>query len=700
MMRGKAISTTKWGTACAQCSTAKAKCSGRSATPGSKCDRYMRALVEAMHRPGPQTAESPTSGSNNAENPAFDSLASTPENPSSPSLPGDIAETVCSASSAHSHMGSYEGAPFSQAPLPESYFFSSRPGCLNNTPGQFSSLFDGRDDMDERLLTKYRTQLMPLHPFVIVPDHVPATVFKTHRPFLMLAIRVVAGFESLQSMHGQMQLILDYLSDRMFRQAERSLDLLMGIVVVLGWYHYHCMKHSQLNNLLCLAESLVSDLGLNRRPVGQTEERTIDERRLLLGVWYLRSSAAMYLQQLTSMPFTSYMRQCLVDVQQEKEHELDDVLVYYLKVQYLTERVAVLMSPQVEQEQPTTERSAAMASSQEYFDKIIRDMPEALKNNGVQSLGPSLPESNQQANTFTAMITTHLNTVVLRLCEPQPSSLPLTNLHVSSPDLRRSRSPSAASHIETSLGNSNAPVRSWFESWVKGIPLSLYRSLPSNLVFQLLYAVGSLARNDQDGSSAQEAAFRGRSVSPSSTEAIHILDRLVALSLTTPDMTHFWAALGERYDEVCAPSIDNFSDYGDEAPSAPMGWMQGGSSQSPPRGLGPATQQLYHGNLFIPPSRVGSVGPAGQDDYQVGHTSVPMLPVSGSMTHLHPTQWVAVGAEAQAWDANPAAAAPWQPSAAAPQIMVPEDLDPQLWLPTTAQGGSNTPYAEGPYYMG
>ncbi|KAK4227383.1 hypothetical protein QBC38DRAFT_509755 [Podospora fimiseda] len=617
MMRGKAIPTTKWGTACAQCATAKAKCSGRSSTPGSKCDRT--------------SSSSTTTG----ENPAFDSIVSTPENPPSPSLPGDIDDTTCSSSSARSRMGSYETG---RASVPDSYFFSTRPHCLNNPSNQINSLFaEGRDDLDEVLLTRYRTQLMPLHPFVIIPDHVPATVLKAHRPFLMLTIRMVAGFESLNSMRGQMQLIMDHLSERMFRQAERSLDLLMGIVVVLGWYHYHCMKHSQLNNLLCLAESLVSDLGLNRRPAGQMEERAIDEKRLLLGVWYLRSSAAMYLQQLTSMPFTSYMRQCLVDVQQEKEHFLDHVLVYYLKVQYLTERVAVLMSPQVEQEQPQAELSAAMASSQEYFDKIMRDMPESLKNN--------------------------------------------------------------PSNIETSLRNTNAPVRAWFESWVKQIPLSTYRSLPSSLVFQLLYAVGSLVRSGHEGRNAQEAAFRARSVSPSSTEAIHILDRLVALSLTAPDMANFWAALGEGYDELCSPSMDNFSDPGDEAPSAPMGWME--PNNSPPGGLRQTARPVsYHGSLFIPPSRVGSVGPSSQEDYQVqSHTSVPMLPVSGSMTHLHPTQWVT---EPQTWDhhTDPTATS-WQASSVtAPQMMITgtEDLDPQLWMPTTTQGGSTASYAEGDYY--
>lgn len=39
MMRAKPIQTTKWGTACAQCAAAKAKCSRQSGSQGSRCDR-------------------------------------------------------------------------------------------------------------------------------------------------------------------------------------------------------------------------------------------------------------------------------------------------------------------------------------------------------------------------------------------------------------------------------------------------------------------------------------------------------------------------------------------------------------------------------------------------------------------------------------------------------------------------------------
>ncbi|KAK4183931.1 hypothetical protein QBC35DRAFT_507032 [Podospora australis] len=665
MMRAKPIQTTKWGTACAQCASAKAKCSGRTAG-ASKCDRCERLLkqcTDQVHRPRKtrQPRQQPGSNADNSQSSAFDSLASTPENPSSPSA-GDFAtEPSCSSSSVHSHMsgpmtGAFEAhhhrpslartsSTQSQA-IPESYFFASTPpSCLNQL--HLSPLFsEGRDDLDEMLLTKYRTSLMPAHPFVIVPDQVPASMLKVHRPFLMLCIRMVAGFEGLHSMQGQMQHVMDHLADRMFRQAERSVDLLMGIVVVLGWYHYHCMRHSQLNNLLCLAESLISDLGLNRR---HAESRPADEKRLLLGVWYLRSSAAMYLQQLTSMPFSSYMRQCLVEVDEEEDHDLDEVLVYCVKLQYLTERVAILKSPvpaQNQQPQHAQEISVAMASSQEYLDKLVRDMPDELKTN--------------------AIITTHINTVILRLYEPQPGTSPVSrNLRVPSPLSSRSRSPQRT-QLETTLRGTNAHIRSWFECWVQGVPVSAYRNLPSNLVFQLLYAVGSLIRSHSGGS---ESLQGGRSVSPGlpqshSGEALVTLDRLVALCFSSmPDMTHFWAALGERYDEICSPADDfSSSEQGDDYQA---GW---GIVQQPP-------PPAFHSNIFVPPSRVGSVGPAGGDLEDAYHMTppaitMPLMPA----THLHPTaQW----SSQPGWDTG-------YVTTDGAQMMVTDQtggqgVDPQLW---------------------
>lgn len=88
----------------------------------------------------------------------------------------------------------------------------------------------------------------------------------------------------------------------MLIRSERSLDLLLGIVVIIAWYKYHCFMHAQLNNLIALASTLVGELGLHRSPSVlertslmvvtpfQPAARTNEERRALLGVWYLSSS--------------------------------------------------------------------------------------------------------------------------------------------------------------------------------------------------------------------------------------------------------------------------------------------------------------------------------------------------------------------------------------------------------------------------
>ena len=75
------------------------------------------------------------------------------------------------------------------------------------------------------------------------------------------------------------------LAQQMLLRGDRSLDILSAILTILAWHHFHCLRHSQLNNLLSLADGIIADLGLGREANGTTNE----ERRLILGAWYLKS---------------------------------------------------------------------------------------------------------------------------------------------------------------------------------------------------------------------------------------------------------------------------------------------------------------------------------------------------------------------------------------------------------------------------
>ncbi|KAK0725935.1 hypothetical protein B0H67DRAFT_571927 [Lasiosphaeris hirsuta] len=208
-----------------------------------------------------------------------------------------------------------------------------------------------------------------------------AEELNTRRPFLMSTIRMAASFRSAGSMRGQMFQIMSYLADHMLLRAEHSIDLLMGVVVVLGWYHYHSTAHTQLNNLLCLAESLVSGLGINQ-PVftpGRGEmTKTNEEKRLLLGLWYLKSVASGHFHMLQPTPFTATMSEYLEELERDGEQRSDDFLVYLVKIQHLSERIVETTTSSI----GSKAQEATVAKLQNTLRRAAGTLPHQLRTNG------------------------------------------------------------------------------------------------------------------------------------------------------------------------------------------------------------------------------------------------------------------------------------------------------------------------------
>lgn len=156
-------------------------------------------------------------------------------------------------------------------------------------------------ESDEALLTTYNIQLSSQFPFVMIPQGLTLTQLQQYRPFLSKVIRMVASIRNRRSMWGQSRAVLRHVSDAVIMRSERSLDLLQGIFVFLGYYHYFCLAHGQFNNLTHLAISMIGDMGLDRRikphekprysamDPEEPKARTDEERRVIVGVWYMSS---------------------------------------------------------------------------------------------------------------------------------------------------------------------------------------------------------------------------------------------------------------------------------------------------------------------------------------------------------------------------------------------------------------------------
>ncbi|KAM0343196.1 hypothetical protein ACHAPU_008789 [Fusarium lateritium] len=366
--------------------------------------------------------------------------------------------------------------------IPETYNSYAPPQCIcRQTSGQAPP----PPGSDQELLNIYRKELQILHPFVIVPDGITAARLKESRPFLMSSIRMVTSFRSLRSMRAQMYHLMKHLADHMLIRSERSLDLLLGIIVIVAWYQYHCFMHAQLHNLVSLAVTLVGELGLHRSPTVlertnlmvvnpfQPKPRTNEERRALLGVWYLSSSMSLGFLRIEPMRYTKYIQTCLATLEEEQEYETDFRLVTFVRIQHLTERIAQLNSPDDPAEEvaglPTAPKSAYVSAFHGELDRIRNGLPYNLRNDTV-------------INIF-------LNTAMLRIYEPpllDASRIISMSESLTSPTL------GSASALDVFYQSRNA-LKKFFDDWLSiSIPEFCNQTTPISA--QLVYGITMLGR--------------------------------------------------------------------------------------------------------------------------------------------------------------------------------------------------------------
>ncbi|KAF5965298.1 hypothetical protein FBULB1_12292 [Fusarium bulbicola] len=399
--------TAKWGAACSQCSTAKAKCIRSNNTPGSKCDRCERLVkncTEQVHRPRKKRTVKPSRTAQIEErlNGLVNLLKAGGLTNADLATDTTCIPTEVDPTTADQRKPSTKERDSSLSPettdwsIPDTYNSYAPPQCICR---QTSGVAPPPPASDEELLKFYRKELQALHPFVIIPDGVTAAKLKTTRPFLVSAIRMVTSYRSLKSMRAQMYHLMKYIADHMLIRSERSLDLLLGIIVIIAWYKYHCFMHAQLNNLIALASTLVGELGLHRSPSVlertslmvvtpfQPAARTNEERRALLGVWYLSSSMSLGFLRIEPMRYTKYIQQCLAVLEQEREYDTDMRLVTLVRVQHLTERIAQLNAPDDPAEElvglPAAPLSAYVSAFHGELDRIRNGLSPELQNDNA-----------------------------------------------------------------------------------------------------------------------------------------------------------------------------------------------------------------------------------------------------------------------------------------------------------------------------
>ncbi|KAI2604640.1 hypothetical protein GGR54DRAFT_454610 [Hypoxylon sp. NC1633] len=503
MDKPKSAATAKWGAACSPCALAKAKCLRSSDLPGSRCERCERLekdCVGQVHKPRKKRQVRPSKtaqleerlnslvdyikATNSGDIPA--SLNHSPEDRLSAPLAGEITDGSTAPS-----LGKERGdTPTTAAgsdhipsnTVPSSYNERAPDVCVCRAPaGDVPMPLES----DATSLSIFIDKLLPCYPFVTFPPGCTAPELASKHPLLFSTIRMVSSYRNLRSMRSQNYFIMRHISEHLLMRSERSLEILQSILVVLSSYHYHCMIHAQMNNLIALANSLVADLGINKAAElqertkllaaapDQPRARTNDERRALCGVWYMTSMISLAFQRIDPPKYTPYIDQCLRELDVAKEYETDSLLVHLVRIQHLSERISQLHSKdQIQNELVGITRAPLSAY-------------EGMFHTELENFKASLP-LNIASNK---LIMCHINTAMLRLWEPPRIDAAL--LEKISKSLA-SLSLDSASSLDI-FYRSSAALKSWFDDWLS-IDVADYFVLPMPASAQLINAVIMLAR--------------------------------------------------------------------------------------------------------------------------------------------------------------------------------------------------------------
>ncbi|KAK4155624.1 hypothetical protein C8A00DRAFT_41809 [Chaetomidium leptoderma] len=203
----------------------------------------------------------------------------------------------------------------------------------------------------EDLLT-FRKYMLIFLPFVHLPAAMTSDRLRDVYPFLWFSIMTITC-KNVDRRLAMCEAVKKFLAQKMIIDHDKSLDLLLGLIVVMGWAHYHIQKDKPMLSVVAsLAKSLVFDLGLNKIPSEPyfsaclkvpyhppPKEKTLEERRAVLACFLLTSQISYSIKRLDALTWTPHMDECLQSLSQQREWDGDDLLVAQVRVQVIVEQL-------------------------------------------------------------------------------------------------------------------------------------------------------------------------------------------------------------------------------------------------------------------------------------------------------------------------------------------------------------------------
>ncbi|CAK7207258.1 hypothetical protein SEUCBS139899_010068 [Sporothrix eucalyptigena] len=284
-----------------------------------------------------------------------------------------------------------------------------------------------KSDDAEVMLSEFRKFMMPLFPFVIIPDYITSEQLRCGRPTLWKSVMMAACH-----LDGARQIVmgnqlLGELAAAAFLQPRRTLDMLQAVLVLIGWFHYN-INSFQLINFFYLARAMCVSLGISEpmpplvapprhKKAGdaasndpsagggfnnagrnsaqgpkeidgseclrQTTEYppvALEQMRTFAGTFYLVALSTTTNKRPDIMMNTPYLETCCQVLERQMEYPSDRYLLQLVRVQQLSQSVSLAYSLRADGMQMGMSLRHMMQNLRNQIEAFKAQMPEAYQN--------------------------------------------------------------------------------------------------------------------------------------------------------------------------------------------------------------------------------------------------------------------------------------------------------------------------------
>jgi hypothetical protein len=230
--------------------------------------------------------------------------------------------------------------------------------------GHINALIDSlvSPDTAERVFLRYVNEICPHFPAVPFAPGTTAREVREKKPLLFLALLAGSSHGCVEQLVSQdvqrdlTKLLKDQLADIIWRNGEKSLEIVQTLQVAVLWYRppLHFEQHNFYMMVNCAAV-MALDLGLGRKATPNVmklsigpfrryhpNSSSIEARRTFLVCYYLCMSITMVLRRPILLRWTKYMDESVKILETSPEAlPSDKLLCQHVKMAHIGENISV-----------------------------------------------------------------------------------------------------------------------------------------------------------------------------------------------------------------------------------------------------------------------------------------------------------------------------------------------------------------------